>query len=177
MDQPARHRHLVRHLGRIYGDGVPAPHRRMARQEGRHHGDRGSGTFGRHLVRACALGGAAAEAMKLLVTGVSHKTAPVEIRECLAFPEPALPQALQSLKSRGAVSEACILSTCNRVEITFTTDDAVDPHTLVNEFLHASRMVTATSVDPYLYRHEGQQAIHHIFRVASSLDSMVVGEP
>jgi glutamyl-tRNA reductase len=115
--------------------------------------------------------------MKLLVTGVSHKTAPVEIRECLAFPEPVLPEALQSLKSRAGILEACILSTCNRVEITVTTDDAVDPHALVNEFLHASRMVTATSVDPYLYRHEGQQAIHHIFRVASSLDSMVVGEP
>jgi glutamyl-tRNA reductase len=115
--------------------------------------------------------------MKLLVTGVSHKTAPVEIRECLAFPEPALPEALQSLKARAGVLEACILSTCNRVEITVTTDDPVDPHTLVDEFLRESRMVAAVSVEPYLYRHEGQNAIHHLFRVASSLDSMVVGEP
>jgi glutamyl-tRNA reductase len=115
--------------------------------------------------------------MKLLVTGVSHKTAPVEIRECLAFPEPALPQALQSLKSRGAVSEACILSTCNRVEITVTTEDSADPQSLVDGFLQESRLVTPVSIGPYLYRHQGQQAIHHLFRVASSLDSMVVGEP
>jgi glutamyl-tRNA reductase len=115
--------------------------------------------------------------MKLLVTGVSHKTAPVEIRECLAFPEPSLPEALQSLKARPGVSEACILSTCNRVEITVTTDDPVDPRALVDEFLRESRMVAAASVEPYLYRHEGQNAIHHLFRVASSLDSMVVGEP
>jgi glutamyl-tRNA reductase len=115
--------------------------------------------------------------MKLLVTGVSHKTAPVEVRECLAFPEPALPEALQSLKSRAGVSEACILSTCNRVEITVTTEDPVDPQALVDEFLRESRIVSAASVEPYLYRHEGQSAIHHLFRVASSLDSMVVGEP
>jgi glutamyl-tRNA reductase len=115
--------------------------------------------------------------MKLLVTGVSHKTAPVEVRECLAFPEPSLPEALQSLKSRAGVSEACILSTCNRVEITVTTDDLVDAQALVDEFLRESRMVAAATVDPYIYRHEGQNAIHHLFRVASSLDSMVVGEP
>ena len=115
--------------------------------------------------------------MKLLVTGVSHKTAPVEVRECLAFPEPALPEALHSLKSRAGVSEACILSTCNRVEITVTTDDPVDPQALVDEFLRESRMVAPASIEPYLYRHEGQNAIHHLFRVASSLDSMVVGEP
>jgi glutamyl-tRNA reductase len=115
--------------------------------------------------------------MKLLVTGVSHKTAPVEVRECLAFPEQALAEALHSLKSRPGVSEACILSTCNRVEITVTTDDPVDPQALVDEFLRESRMLAAASVEPYLYRHEGQNAIHHLFRVASSLDSMVVGEP
>jgi glutamyl-tRNA reductase len=115
--------------------------------------------------------------MKLLVTGVSHKTAPVEVRECLAFPEPGLPQALHSLKSRAGVSEACILSTCNRVEITVTTEDLVDPQALVDEFLRESRMVPPASIEPYLYRHEGQSAIHHLFRVASSLDSMVVGEP
>ncbi|MGA2133072.1 MAG: glutamyl-tRNA reductase [Bryobacteraceae bacterium] len=115
--------------------------------------------------------------MKLLVTGVSHKTAPVEIRECLAFPEPALPGALHALKSRPGISEACILSTCNRVEITVTTEDSADPQPLVNEFLRESRLVATDSIEPYLYRHEGQEAIHHLFRVAASLDSMVIGEP
>jgi glutamyl-tRNA reductase len=84
---------------------------------------------------------------------------------------------LQSLKSRAGVSEACILSTCNRVEITITTDDPADPQALVDEFLRESRLIAPASVEPYLYRHEGQNAIHHLFRVASSLDSMVVGEP
>ncbi|MGA2736950.1 MAG: glutamyl-tRNA reductase [Bryobacteraceae bacterium] len=115
--------------------------------------------------------------MKLLITGVSHKTAPVEVRECLAFPELAVAQALHSLKSHAGVSEACILSTCNRVEITVTTEDPVDPQALVDEFLRESRMVASASIEPYLYRHAGSNAIHHLFRVASSLDSMVVGEP
>ena len=115
--------------------------------------------------------------MKLLVTGVSHKTAPVEIRECLAFPEPVLPAAVQALKARDGVTEACILSTCNRVEVTVTTADGCDPQTLVDAFLQESRMVAPESFGPYLYRHEGQNAIHHLFRVAASLDSMVVGEP
>jgi glutamyl-tRNA reductase len=115
--------------------------------------------------------------MKLLVTGVSHKTAPVEIRECLAFPEAALPDALRSLQSREGVTEACILSTCNRVEITVPTEDTVDPQGLVDAFLQESRLVAPDHIEPYLYRHEGQNAIHHLFRVASSLDSMVLGEP
>ncbi|HVN07058.1 MAG TPA: glutamyl-tRNA reductase [Bryobacteraceae bacterium] len=115
--------------------------------------------------------------MKLLVTGVSHKTAPVEIRECLAFPEPALPDALRALQSREGVTEACILSTCNRVEITVTTEDSADPQAVVDAFLQESRLVAPDSIEPYLYRHEGQNAIHHLFRVASSLDSMVLGEP
>jgi glutamyl-tRNA reductase len=115
--------------------------------------------------------------MKLLVAGVSHKTAPVEIRECLAFADAALPSALRTLRSREGVSEACILSTCNRVEISLTTDDAADPPALVDAFLQESRLVDAGSIEPYLYRHEGQDAIHHLFRVAASLDSMVVGEP
>jgi glutamyl-tRNA reductase len=115
--------------------------------------------------------------MKLLVAGVSHKTAPVEIRETLAFPESSLAAALRSLKSCQGIAEACILSTCNRVEISVTTEDAADPHALVDAFLHESRRVAPGSLEPYLYHHEGQAAIHHLFRVASSLDSMVVGEP
>ena len=115
--------------------------------------------------------------MKLLVTGVSHKTAPVEIRESLAFPEPALPGALRSLKSRDGISEACILSTCNRVEIMVTSEDGAEPAAQVDTFLQQSRLVAPATIEPHLYRHQDQQAIHHLFRVASSLDSMVVGEP
>jgi len=115
--------------------------------------------------------------MKLLITGVSHKTAPVEVRECLAFREENLPAALADLKSREGVSEAVILSTCNRVEITVTTDDSSNPQTIVDSFLTDQKAINPGKIGPYLYRHEGQEAIHHLFRVASSLDSMVVGEP
>ena len=115
--------------------------------------------------------------MKLLVTGVSHKTAPVEVRERLAFAEAVLPGALHGLISRQGILEAMVLSTCNRVEIAVTADDAADPATAVSHFLHESRGVSPETLGPCLYSHEGREAIHHLFRVASSLDSMVVGEP
>src|ERR1039457_2188499 len=114
--------------------------------------------------------------MKLLITGVSHKTAPVEVRECLAFREETLPAALADLKSREGVSEAVILSTCNRVEIPLTTEDAADPRAIVDSFLADQKSITAAAIGPHLYWHEGRDAIHHLFRVAASLDSMVVGE-
>jgi glutamyl-tRNA reductase len=115
--------------------------------------------------------------MKLLITGVSHKTAPVEVRESLAFREETLPAALADLKSREGVTEAVILSTCNRVEITITTEDACDPAAIVDSFLAERKGVDPGALGPHVYRHEGQDAIHHLFRVAASLDSMVVGEP
>jgi glutamyl-tRNA reductase len=115
--------------------------------------------------------------MKLLLTGVSHKTAPVEIRECLAFPEPMLSGALKRLKSYEGVAEAMILSTCNRVEITVTADDRLDPNSIVDAFLAETHAISPDRLGPHLYRHEGKAAIHHLFRVASSLDSMVLGEP
>ncbi len=115
--------------------------------------------------------------MKLLVSGVSHKTAPVEVRERLAFPESALPDALHRLMSRQGVVEAMVLSTCNRVEIAVSTEDAVDPAAAVALFLEESRAMPPDALAPSLYQHEVREAIHHLFRVASSLDSMVVGEP
>ncbi len=115
--------------------------------------------------------------MKLHITGVSHKTAPVEVRECLAFRPETLPSALADLKSRDGVNEAVILSTCNRVEITLTTDDQADPEAIVDAFLSDQKHANPNEIAPHLYRHEGREAIHHLFRVAASLDSMVVGEP
>jgi len=115
--------------------------------------------------------------MKLLVTGVSHKTAPVEVRERLAFAEATLPSALRALLAHTGVSEAMVLSTCNRVEIAVCADDAIDPVATVYGFLQESRGVTPEELGPSLYHLEGREAIHHLFRVAASLDSMVVGEP
>ena len=115
--------------------------------------------------------------MKLLVTGVSHKTAPVEVRERLAFAEATLPAALHALLAHTGISEAMVLSTCNRVEIAVSADDAIDPVAAVYGFLQESRGVALEELGPSLYHHEGREAIHHLFRVAASLDSMVVGEP
>lgn len=115
--------------------------------------------------------------MKLAIAGVSHKTAPVAVRESLAFREEVVPAALAQLKSQAGVREAMILSTCNRVEITLTAEDGCDPKALVDGFLAAHKGIDVSKLGPQIYRHEGRDAIHHLFRVAASLDSMVIGEP
>jgi glutamyl-tRNA reductase len=115
--------------------------------------------------------------MKLLLTGLNHRTAPVEVRERIAFEEQALPAALASLRQCPGLIEGMILSTCNRVEISATVDDDADAGLAVENFLAESRSVERAWVVPYLYRFDGSDAIRHLFRVASSLDSMVVGEP
>jgi glutamyl-tRNA reductase len=115
--------------------------------------------------------------MKLLITGLNHRTAPVEVRERLAFEETSLPHALDDLKQRPELLEGMILSTCNRVEVAVTADDQVDAEGAVECFLAEARSVERAWVTPYLYRYDGSNAIRHLFRVASSLDSMVVGEP
>jgi glutamyl-tRNA reductase len=115
--------------------------------------------------------------MKLWITGLSHKTAPVEVRERLAIAEPAVPGALKLLKSRPAVSEALILSTCNRVEWYVVTGEESDPRDAIQGFLRETRLADPEELQPYLYEFAGRDAVHHVFRVASSLDSMVLGEP
>ena len=115
--------------------------------------------------------------MKLLLTGLNHRTAPVEVRERIAFEEDGLPAALASLRKCPGLLEGMILSTCNRVEIAATLDDEADGNCAVETFLAESRSVERAWVAPYLYRHDGSDAIRHLFRVASSLDSMMVGEP
>ncbi len=115
--------------------------------------------------------------MKLLLTGLNHRTAPVEVRERLAFEEKALPEALDRLKQRPGLIEGMILSTCNRVEVAVTADEDADAGSAVEGFLAEARSVDRDWVSPHLYRYDGPEAIRHLFRVASSLDSMVVGEP
>ena len=112
--------------------------------------------------------------MRFSITGVNHKTAPVEVRERLAFDQGSLPAALLELKRRPGFCEGMILSTCNRVEVALTCEDT---NVAVDEFLAETRQVAREWVTPYLYRFEDDQAIRHLFRVAASLDSMVVGEP
>ena len=115
--------------------------------------------------------------MRLLITGLNHRTAPVELRERLAFSESALPEALKALQERPELNESMILSTCNRVEIAVTSEEERDPRDPVELFLRESRGVAEADLTGHLYRYEGSEAIRHIFRVAASLDSMVIGEP
>ena len=112
--------------------------------------------------------------MNFQLIGVNHKTAPVEVRERLAIPESRLPEALRHLTQYPGIDEALILSTCNRVELLAQTrNGSADLRGFVHDYFHLG----TADVDPHLYEYRERDAIRHIFRVTSSLDSMVVGEP
>jgi glutamyl-tRNA reductase len=115
--------------------------------------------------------------MKLVVCGINHNTAPVEVRERVAFDHQSMPPALRELTKEAGFHEAMILSTCNRVEIAVAAEDGADVKAAVERFLSESRHVPPDFLRPHLYLREDREAVRHLFRVASSLDSMVVGEP
>ncbi|HUI84282.1 MAG TPA: glutamyl-tRNA reductase [Candidatus Binatia bacterium] len=112
--------------------------------------------------------------MNFVVIGVNHRTAPVEVRERLAIPEARLPEALRALASCPGVEEAMIVSTCNRVELVARTADGCAG---LDGFFRQFYGCDPAAYRQYLYEHREGDAVRHIFRVASSLDSMVVGEP
>src|SRR5688572_8900577 len=115
--------------------------------------------------------------MKLCVTGLNHRTAPVAVRERLAFKQDDLPRALDDLRQQPGVREGLILSTCNRVEVAVAADDSAAAQRSVETFLINAQQLDPESLRQYLYAFEGKEAVRHLFRVAASLDSMVVGEP
>ena len=113
--------------------------------------------------------------MRLLAVGINHKTAPIEIRERVAFAPDRLAEALHDLRARSRVEEAAILSTCNRTELmccvkNTTADEVV---TWLGDYHHLRK----DQVTPYIYLHPEQNAVRHMLRVASGLDSMILGEP
>jgi glutamyl-tRNA reductase len=112
----------------------------------------------------------------LHIVGVSHRTAPIEIREALAFARDALAEALQRLRQETGAAEAMILSTCNRVEL-YARCDRADASEALEAFLCAFHQRDPATLAGSLYRISGEAAVLHAFRVASSLDSMVIGEP
>ena len=112
--------------------------------------------------------------MSLILLGINHKTAPIELRERVAIPRDGLAEAARSLTDISGVSEAIILSTCNRVEILTAADS---PTVDIAGFLHRHFSVDPALLRPHLYEYRDREAIRHLFRVAASLDSMVVGEP
>ncbi len=114
--------------------------------------------------------------MRFLVVGCSYRTAPLAIRERLAFPLAALPAALAELRAITGVQESLILSTCNRVEVYAVGSRPSHIAPDIRHFLARSRGVDLAGIEAALYGYEDSQAVKHIFRVASSLDAMVVGE-
>jgi len=114
--------------------------------------------------------------MKVVLTGLSFRTAPLDVREKLAFAESALGAALDALKGHPGVEEAVILSTCNRVEIAVAVGDEADSGVVAN-FVASHHQLDRGFLDRYLYTFQDREAIRHLFRVAASLDSMVLGEP
>ncbi len=112
----------------------------------------------------------------LMVLGVNHKVAPIEIREKLAFPE-SCGTVLMEMVSIPGCRECCFLSTCNRVEVIFTSGQPEETAARVRSFLFKRSNLPDSEARKYSYLHTGQEAVNHLFRVASSLDSMIVGEP
>jgi len=114
---------------------------------------------------------------KLILIGLNHKTAPIEIRECFAFSDEDARTALALLCADPAIEEAVLLSTCNRVELILVTGRNANAIEKAKQFLARTKQVPLEHFDASLYIHRGEAAARHLFRVAASLDSMVLGEP
>ncbi|HEU5342624.1 glutamyl-tRNA reductase [Edaphobacter sp.] len=115
----------------------------------------------------------------LVLVGVNHNTAPIEVRERLAIPAARLADATRSLVHQPGIREGLILSTCNRVELVTLQEDPAEPSNKADllRFLHEYFSIAPGEIQPHLYEFREREAVRHLFRVASSLDSMVVGEP
>ena len=111
--------------------------------------------------------------MSLYTLGLNHTTAPLDLRERVAFAPEALSGALRELTSGRVVKEAAILSTCNRTEVYFHGGEPAP----VARWLEQAHALAPSSLSPYVYTLNGDRAVSHAFRVASGLDSMVLGEP
>ena len=110
--------------------------------------------------------------MTLLAIGINHQTAPLKLRERVAFADHALPGALATLRTLPSVREVALLSTCNRTELYAVADNS----NVLSEWL-ASHPGDGSDLRGYLYRHQDADAVRHLFRVATGLDSLVLGEP
>lgn len=114
--------------------------------------------------------------MPIVVIGISHHSAPVTVRERFAFAEPAIPAALAQLRERGLADEAVILSTCNRVEVYAATEARSEAAFAgLKQFLLDSHGLAGLAEEIF-YTHSEPRSVEHLFKVASGLDSMVLGE-
>jgi glutamyl-tRNA reductase len=113
----------------------------------------------------------------ILLIGINHKTAPVEIRECIAFSKEESSNALEALRRIPEIHEAVLYSTCNRVELIFVADDRDRAVGAAKAFISTYNRIPVDRFEASLYLHENDAAVRHLFRVAASLDSMIIGEP
>ncbi|MDW5266024.1 MULTISPECIES: glutamyl-tRNA reductase [Acidobacteriaceae] len=113
----------------------------------------------------------------VILLGINHNTAPIEVRERLAIAPSRLADATRALAHQPGIREAIILSTCNRVELLTVQDAAHSENPGTLNFLYEYLNIPASDLQPHLYEFREREAVRHLFRVASSLDSMVVGEP
>ncbi|MGD9373116.1 MAG: glutamyl-tRNA reductase [Desulfobacterales bacterium] len=113
----------------------------------------------------------------IVLLGINHNTAPVEVRECIAFSPDESETALQLLHRNPSIKEVLLFSTCNRVEVLFVTENKSRAIESTTNFIAEYNKIPLAQFEDALYIHEGDEAVRHLFRVASSLDSMVLGEP
>lgn len=113
--------------------------------------------------------------MALLAFGINHKTAPVDIRERVSFSPERLKDACQELVAFPDVSEVAILSTCNRTELYCCVNDPEAP--IIEQWFSGYHHLKAEDIEPYIYKYPNKDAVRHLLRVASGLDSLVLGEP
>jgi glutamyl-tRNA reductase len=116
-------------------------------------------------------------AMHIIIVGLNHKTTPIEWRERLHFPTDTLEDPLEKLAHYTEGGERVILSTCNRVELYGHVQHLAHGSSRLQQFLSDYHGIAADTLTPYLYGHHGEAALRHLFRVVSSLDSLVIGEP
>jgi glutamyl-tRNA reductase len=114
---------------------------------------------------------------EILIVGVNHRKAPLEVRERLSFDDGLLDQALRDLMALSPVEEGVIVSTCNRVEVVAATSDGDSAVEALVAFLARGEHLASEQLGKHLSVYRGREAVRHLFRVAASLDSMVVGEP
>src|SRR4030067_2733453 len=115
--------------------------------------------------------------MRVILVGLNYKTAPVEVRERFSFSQSLLEAGLSKLSQQKNVEECLILSTCNRVEVYSVSENVEECVEEIKKFLSEFHKVPLDFFSSYLYLMLDQTALRHLFRVASSLDSMVIGEP
>jgi len=115
---------------------------------------------------------------EIVIVGLNHRSAPIEVRESVAFENSYLGDALVRLRGYPSIQEGVILSTCNRVEVVAAASDSKIAFSDINAFLSEQKSHrTVGSIEDHIYAYKGAEAVRHLFRVAASLDSLVVGEP